>query len=65
MRSGSLTLHVPRLRLTDVRAEGLERQLTSLEQERENWEHKYEEAQAKYLSSKQELDEVVQQMESL
>lgn len=54
-----------RLRITDVRAESLERQLTSLEQERENWEHKYEEAHAKYLASKQELDEVVQQMESL
>ena len=35
------------------------------EQERDQWEQKYEEANEKYQVSKRELDEVVQQMESL
>ncbi len=54
-----------RLRQVDVKAEHFERQVTSLEQERDQWEKKYEEAQAKYEASKRELDEVVLQMESL
>ncbi|CAD6971037.1 unnamed protein product, partial [Tilletia controversa] len=33
--------------------------------ERDTWEKKYEEAEAKYRSSKSELEEVVSQMESL
>jgi hypothetical protein len=48
-----------------VRAEQLERQIQGAEQERDQWEHKYEEAQERYQASKRELDEVVQQMESL
>ena len=48
-----------------MRAEQLERQIQGAEQERDQWEHKYEEAQERYQASKRELDEVVQQMESL
>lgn len=58
-----LTAH--RLRLVDVKAEHFERQVQSLEQERDQWEKKHEEAQEKYMQSKRELDEVVLQMESL
>lgn len=36
-----------------------------MEQERDQWERKFEEAQEKYVASKKELDEVVLQMESL
>jgi tropomyosin, fungi type len=49
----------------DVKAEHFERQVQSLEQERDQWEKKHEEAQEKYMQSKRELDEVVLQMESL
>lgn len=49
----------------DVKAEHFERQVTRVEQERDSWEQKYEEAQERYQASKRELDEVVQQMESL
>lgn len=49
----------------DVKAEHFERQVQRVEQERDQWERKYEEAQEKYQASKRELDEVVQQMESL
>ena len=55
----------PRLRQVDVKAEHYERQVQRAEQERDQWEQKYEEAQEKYHASKRELDEVVQQMESL
>ena len=48
-----------------MRAEQLERQFQGAEQERDQWEQKYEEANERYQASKRELDEVVQQMESL
>lgn len=54
-----------RLRQVDVKAEHFEKQVQRVEQERDQWERKYEEAQEKYYASKRELDEVVQQMESL
>jgi tropomyosin len=54
-----------RLRQVDVKAEHFERQVQRVEQERDQWERKYEEAQERYQASKRELDEVVQQMESL
>jgi tropomyosin len=54
-----------RLRQVDVKAEHFERQVQRVEQEREEWEKKYEDAQERYQASKRELDEVVQQMESL
>lgn len=53
------------LRQTDVKAEHFEKQVHRVEQERDQWERKFEEAQEKYYASKRELDEVVQQMESL
>lgn len=56
---------VRRLRQVDVRAEQVERQLQGMEQERDQWERKYEEAQEQLQASKSELDEVVRQMESL
>ena len=64
-RADGFFLFSHRLRLVDVKAEHFERQVQSLEQERDNWEKKYEEAQEKYVASKRELDEVVLQMESL
>lgn len=57
--------HHRRLRQVDVKAEHFERQVQRVEQERDQWERKYEEAQERYQASKRELDEVVQQMESL
>ena len=54
-----------RLRQVDVKAEHFEKQVHRVEQERDQWEKKFEEAQEKYYASKKELDEVVQQMESL
>ena len=74
-----------RLRQVDVKAEHFERQVTRVEQERDEWERKHgvsarhfevtlgdstdlnpaQEAVEKYQQSKRELDEVVQQMESL
>lgn len=48
-----------------MRAEQVERQLQGMEQERDQWERKYEEAQEQLQASKSELDEVVRQMESL
>lgn len=39
--------------------------MTTVEQERNTWEQKYEKAQEELRASKQELAEVVAQMESL
>lgn len=47
-----------RLRQVDVKAEHFERQVARIEQERDQWEKRCEEAQEKYNKSKQELDEV-------
>ncbi|KAL7009829.1 tropomyosin-2 [Cystobasidiomycetes sp. EMM_F5] len=54
-----------KLRQVDVKAEHFERQVTRAEQERDQWEHKFEEAQAKFLASKKELDELAGQLDSL
>ena len=51
-----------RLRQVDVKAEHYERQVTRVEQERDQWETKFEEAQSKYLASKKELDELAGQV---
>lgn len=50
--------HARRLRQVDVKAEHFERQVARIEQERDQWEKKCEEAQEKYNKSQQELDEV-------
>lgn len=47
-----------RLRQVDVKAEHFERQVSRVEQERDSWEKKYEEAVDKYNASKRELEEV-------
>lgn len=57
--------HCCRLRQVDVKAEHFERQVARVEQERDSWEKKAEEANEKYNQSKKELDEVVLQMESI
>lgn len=46
----------------DVKAEHFERQVARIEQERDQWEAKFEEAQGKYLTSKRELEELAQQV---
>ena len=51
-----------RLRQVDVKAEHFERQVARIEQERDTWEAKFEEAQGKYLASKKELDELATQV---
>jgi tropomyosin len=48
------------LRSVDVKAEHFERQVQRIEAERDQWEARYEEANAKYLASKRELEETVQ-----
>ncbi|KNZ51174.1 kinesin family member C1 protein [Puccinia sorghi] len=52
-----------KLRQVDVKAEHFERQVQRIESERDSWEKKWEETQEKYIASKRELEEVVQQME--
>lgn len=54
-----------RLRQMDVKAEHFERQVARIEQERDQWEAKFEEAQGKYLTSKRELEELAQQVRLL
>lgn len=49
----------------DVKAEHFERQVARIEQERDQWEAKFEEAQGKYLSSKRELEELAQQVREI
>ena len=51
-----------RLRQVDIKAEHYERQVARIEQERDSWETKFEEAQSKYLSSKRELEELASQV---
>ncbi|KAG8903554.1 tropomyosin [Tulasnella sp. 417] len=53
------------LRQVDVKAEHFERQVQRLEQERDQWEQKYEEAMGKYKQSQKELDELVRSMEGI
>jgi len=54
-----------KLRQVDVKAEHFERQVQRAEQERDQWEHKYEEMLAKYKSSQAELDELMKSMEGI
>ncbi|KAF8920839.1 tropomyosin [Mucidula mucida] len=56
---------VEKLRQVDVKAEHFERQVGRVEQERDMWEKKYEEENAKYVKSKAELEELVATMEGL
>lgn len=54
-----------RLRTTDVKAEHYERKVASVEQERDNWEKKYEELEEKYKAAKAELEEISKQLDDL
>jgi len=54
-----------KLRQVDVKAEHFERQVQRVESERDTWEKKWEEANEKYVASKREVDELVQQLESI
>lgn len=46
-----------RLRLTDVKAGHFERKVQALENERDQWESKYEEMAKKYAAVQKELEE--------
>ncbi|KAG8220843.1 tropomyosin like-domain-containing protein [Butyriboletus roseoflavus] len=54
-----------KLRQVDVKAEHFERQVQRAEQERDQWEQKYEEILAKYKASQAELDELMKSMEGI
>jgi len=54
-----------KLRQVDIKAEHFERQVQRLEQEREAWDAKYEELETKYRKSKEELDQLLQDMGGL
>lgn len=49
--------NVYRLRQTDVKAGHFERKVQALEQERDQWEAKYEEVSKKYAVSQKELED--------
>jgi len=53
------------LRQVDVKAEHFERQVQRAEQERDAWEKKHEELDAKYRKSQQELEELENSMRDL
>ena len=61
----SLLICFGRLQQVDVKAEHFEHQVQRVEQEHDLWEKKYEEMQEKYCKSKEELDELVVNMEGL
>jgi tropomyosin len=50
-------LRVYRLRQTDVKAGHFERKVQALEQERDQWEAKYEEMAKKYAAVQKELED--------
>jgi tropomyosin len=54
-----------RLRQVDVKAEHFERQVQRAEQERDEWEKKFEEMSGKYNKSKADLDDLVANMEGI
>lgn len=49
---------VPRLRQTDVKAGHFERKVQALEQERDQWEQKYEEMAKKHAALQKDLDDL-------
>lgn len=52
-----LTLPPCRLRQTDIKAGHFERKVQALEQERDQWEAKYEEMAKKYAAVQKELED--------
>jgi tropomyosin len=53
-----LTERFSRLRQTDVKAGHFERKVQALENERDQWESKYEEMSQKYNALQKELEEL-------
>lgn len=51
-----------RLRQTDVKAGHFERKVQALENERDQWEQKYEEMAKKHTALQKELDELQQEI---
>jgi tropomyosin len=49
--------NISRLRQTDVKAGHFERKVQALEQERDQWEAKYEEVSKKYATIQKELED--------
>lgn len=53
-----LTKRLSRLRQTDVKAGHFERKVQALENERDQWETKYEDMSQKYTTLQKELEEL-------
>lgn len=51
-----------RLRQTDVKAGHYERKVQALENDRDQWEKKYEDMAKKYADTKKELDDFVSEI---
>jgi len=54
-----------RLRQTDVKAGHFERKVQALEQERDQWETKYEEMSKKYNETQKELEEFQREINAI
>lgn len=54
-----------RLRQTDVKAGHFERKVQALENDRDQWEQKYEEMAKKYAATKKELDDFAAEIGNL
>lgn len=52
----------PRLRQTDVKSGHYERKVQALEQDRDQWEAKYEEMNKRFTDTKKELDDFVKEI---
>lgn len=61
----TLLLTRPRLRQTDVKSGHYERKVQALEQDRDQWENKYEEMAKKYNDTKKELDEFAKVLDNI
>lgn len=54
--------NINRLRQTDVKAGHFERKVQALEQDRDQWEKKFEEMAKKYNDTQKELDDFQQEI---
>lgn len=57
-----LTIVASRLRQTDVKAGHFERKVQALENERDQWESKYEEMAKKHATLQKDLDDLQQEI---
>lgn len=60
-----LTASFIRLRQTDVKAGHFERKVQALEQERDQWEAKYEEMAKKYAAVQKDLEDFQSEMNNI